>query len=105
MIGDVMAFAGHMGIIDPSKQAGSSDPRQGLGTISEANPVEGDDVGTADRNENGSGVGASNPSMGKRELTNPSVHYPTPDWHEPLIPVVNKTFRNESGAPRREGFY
>jgi hypothetical protein len=32
---------------------------------------------------------------GKEHLTNPSYHFPTQDWHEPLIPVVNQTYRNE----------
>jgi hypothetical protein len=29
-------------------------------------------------------------------LANPSTHFPTPNWHEPLEPVVNKEFRNET---------
>jgi len=28
-------------------------------------------------------------------LTNPSADFPTPDWHEPLEPVVNQEFRNQ----------
>lgn len=32
----------------------------------------------------------------KRHLTNPSFHFPTPDWHEPLVPIVNQTYRNET---------
>ncbi|MFZ3327071.1 MAG: hypothetical protein WA231_14770, partial [Methylocella sp.] len=30
------------------------------------------------------------------ELVNPSVHFPTPDWHEPLKPIVNQIYRNET---------
>jgi hypothetical protein len=29
------------------------------------------------------------------DLTNPSADFPTPNWHEPLEPVVNKEFRNQ----------
>src|SRR4051794_17438943 len=29
-------------------------------------------------------------------LTNPSFHFPTPNWHDPLTPIVNRTFRNET---------
>jgi hypothetical protein len=32
----------------------------------------------------------------KRELANPSVHFPTPNWHEPLKPIVTKHFQNET---------
>ena len=32
----------------------------------------------------------------REELSNPSLHFPTPDWHEPLKPVVNQTYRNET---------
>ena len=32
----------------------------------------------------------------QRTLANPSTHFPTPDWHAPLEPVVNKEFRNET---------
>jgi hypothetical protein len=29
-------------------------------------------------------------------MTIPSVHFPTPDWLDPLVPVVNQTFRNRA---------
>jgi len=34
----------------------------------------------------------------RRNLTNPSADFPTPNWHEPLEPVVNKEFRNKPSS-------
>jgi hypothetical protein len=32
----------------------------------------------------------------RRNFANPSADFPTPNWHEPLEPVVNKEFRSET---------
>jgi hypothetical protein len=36
------------------------------------------------------------PTKEREHLTNPSYHFPTPNWHEPLAPIVNQTYRNET---------
>jgi hypothetical protein len=36
------------------------------------------------------------PSSVRGELTNPSIHFPTTNWHEPLKSIVNKHFKNET---------
>jgi len=36
------------------------------------------------------------PSGTRRQLANPSIHFPTTNWHEPLKPIVSKHFKNEA---------
>lgn len=35
-------------------------------------------------------------SGAKRALANPSIHFPTPNWHEPFRSIINKHFKNET---------